>query len=261
MHRSFLLPVILCLAFISCRKPLDNVEDYFPRVKTESVEVLQNGDVQLEGEIVSEGHAPIEYIGYCFDSLNVPDLLKNQVSAVVSGTKFTVVYPGYLFDPYKRYYFRSWAANDYGYAYGDIVQLDSISATPIVTPCSPTMNTVTIGGGQPTMTIYSVSAPEADLDSWLITAEATTGRYYLEFGSKPATGEYITSTNSSSSLGDKNVHVYFYYNMIVGSLKSGTKVYINQTGPDKWEITICDAPWTFDGYNASGFKMSLTSPL
>ena len=230
---------------------------YYPEVKTVSAVIQNDGSVVVTGEITSNGTTPISYAGFCMDSTGSPEMLDAQeLSDDVSSTTFTANYSG--FDPYQTYYFRTFATNEFGYAYGNIISLDSIQA-PSVTPiCTLTANTVNIGGGTPTGTFSSIGAPSQSFDTWEIYASSSNTSMTFYFESKPQTGEYITTFSNPPFIG--GVKVSFYQGFLSGTLSSGSTVYINQTGPNTWEITICDAPWA---YNSSTFYLNsaFTCPL
>lgn len=255
---SALVTAMVFLFSGSCRKALPDVSDYFPDVRTVSATVQTDGTVLVEGEIVSEGDAPVEYTGFCCGTMNEPQLLNRQlISTSVSGTHFTAVYSGFSID--STYYFRSWATNDYGYVYGDIIVLDSIVATPVVAPCSLPMNSVNTGGSTPTYTYYDVTQPTQYMGIWEFDAESSSGpSVHFEFGSGLTTGIYTTTINTSPGSGE--VYVSFINGFTSGALNSGSNVYVNTIGPGTYEVTICNAPWT---YNSSTFyfRTRLTVPL
>lgn len=236
---SFFLLIVFILS--SCKKVEKDVNDYYPVVKTVSATVLSDGTVEVKGEITSEGAAPINDAGFCTDTLNYPDMLDMQTIATnIQGESFSVVYSG--LKPFTRYYFRSWATNAYGYSYGNIIFLDSIAATPLVAPCSPPMNTVDIGTGTGEETFYTVNATEHSY-YWEIQAHSNSVLLNLDFKTKPVTGIYTTTTSTSPE--DNTVNVNFWSGSIGPTLLAGSSVYVNQINSNKWEITICNAPWKY----------------
>jgi hypothetical protein len=251
----FLFFVFLSSFLSSCEKVESDMHDYYPVVRTVSATVLQDGSVQVKGEIVSEGTKPVEYAGFCFSTTPVPKMLDAQVIADRQGNFFTAVYSG--FDITTKYYFRSWATNGNGYSYGNIISLDSIKATPIIAPCSPAMNTVTIGAGTETWT--TVDPPAfSSASGWDFQATSNSIVMYFTFGSKPVTRIY-TTTSFNSPASDQ-VHVIFYSGFISGGLSDGSDVYVNQTGVDTWEMTICSASWSNGGgtnYMTAKFRCPL----
>lgn len=232
------------LLMLSCRKALKDVNDYFPKVKTIAATVQPDGSVLVEGEVESQGYSKIQNIGFCYSTKQEPTLADNQVAVCLGGHTFSVVYPSAGFSIDSVYYFRSWAANEKGYAYGNTISLNSIIATPVVPPCTFTMNKVRIASGNPIYTYYSVSVPERTFDNtWTFKAETPDGpTVYFEFGSEITTGIYNTTT--STSPGNKAVAIHFYQDFISGYLDVGNKVYVNTISPGVYDISICDATWT-----------------
>ncbi|HEU4716665.1 MAG TPA: hypothetical protein VFU15_02485 [Bacteroidia bacterium] len=253
---AFFVLFAICLVSASCRKALKDVNDYFPKVKTVSATVQANGSVMISGEIESDGADPIQYLGFCCGTHPDPRITDNQVIVQRDGNSFSAVLSGFSAD--SVYYFRSWAANSYGYAYGNVISLDSIAAVPVTPPCSLTMNTVDIGGSTGTHTYSSVSTPTSYMGIWQFTGNTATGPTVdFSFGSAIATGIYTTTLNTSPAAGQ--VYVDFTDGFIGGALNSGSSVYVNTVSPGVYDITICSAPWQ---YNSSTFyfKTHLTAP-
>lgn len=237
----------------SCRKVQKDVYDYYPEVKTVSVTVLSNGSVEVTGELISEGAAPLEHAGFCVSTNPLPNMLEGQAFA---DNTFSAVYSG--FSPGTKYYFRSWATNAYGYSYGNVISLDSVVVPNLTAPCTPTMNSINIGGGNPTQTYYNVDVPTYSSSGWDFQALSSSNTVNFRFGSELTTKIYTTTaaTNPSSD----QVRVNFYSGSLSGTLSAGSSVYVNQTGSNTWEITICSAPWT---YSSSTFYLTtkFTCPL
>lgn len=244
---------ILVISFltltISCRKALKDVNDYLPKIKTVSALIQTDGTVLVEGEVISEGAASIEYIGFCYSTSINPNMVSNQMRVTTNGTKFSAIYPGSGFDVDSVYYFRTWATNYYGYVYGNDVSLDSIIAMNITPPCTNIMNTVSEGGGQPTASYTNISPPVNYMNEWEFTAQTSSGpTVNFTFGSIITTGIYTTTTNTSPGYGEVNIS--FFGGFISGTLSDGSSVYVNTIGSGVYDISICSAPWQ---YNSSTF--------
>lgn len=242
MNRNFiklLLATAALTVIYSCGKVEKDAKDYYPTVKTVSATILTDGTVELKGEIVDEGSTEIEYAGFCMDTVTDPYMLSNQqIASSVSDGKFSVIYSG--FNPYKRYYFRSWATNDAGWVYGNTVSLDSIQATPVVIPCNLPANQINLAGA--TLGVSNVTPPTQGFDNWDVIVSTSNGTFTFVFGTKPSTGIYIlTSWNTPP---DNGVFVSFYSGFNQGSLNEGDTVYVNQLAPDQWDVNVCNASWT-----------------
>ena len=257
------LAIAVCMVFIlflnnACRKPLKEVDDYFPVIKTVSAVVQDDGSVLVTGEVESEGKAKdavIRYVGFCVSTGAEPKMLEKQLIAELSGSHFTGVYPASLFSVDSLYYFRTWGTNRYGYSYGNSIALDSIIAVPVTPPCNLAMNMVNIGGSQPTAYYDDIKGPSTD--NSIVATSFNGPSVTFEFGSALTTGVYQTTTNSSPV--GKQVFVSFYYQFISGALNTGSKVYVKKINSTRYEISICEAPWN---YNSSTFYFNtrLTTP-
>jgi len=224
----------------ACKKPLDEMADYYPTVRTESVTLMPNGTVKVVGRILSEGDAPVEYVGFCADTTAKPEMLDGQAIAELNGDQFTAIYSG--FDPYATYYFRSWATNEHGYSYGNVLSLDSIAAVPVEPPCMPANNTASIGTGTPAQTYYPIEAPEEYFNVWSFQANTNAHFITYRFGGGMGTGIYTTTTNTDPAPGYARISfVSGFYNAV---LSAGSSVYMEQLSPTSWRITVCQAPWT-----------------
>lgn len=240
----------------ACRKPLKDVEDYFPKVKTVSAIVQQDGSVKVSGEIESAGKtkgAVIDYAGFCYSTNPDPKMLDKQLIADLDGNNFTGAYSINLFDVDSTYYFRAWATNEYGYAYGDVIRLDSIITPTLTPPCKLDMNMLNIGASTATVYYDYVGAPDSDnsFSAYSFSGGPTIG---YRFGSSLTTGIFKTSSDGSPDPGQ----VYIFFSS--GSLKAGSNVYVNRLSSGKFEITVCDAPWPV-GSGTGYFNTHFITPL
>jgi hypothetical protein len=251
---AFLISVMLAS---SCQKPLKDVNDYFPKIQTTSAIVQPDGTVLLEGEVESEGAAPIDLLGFCWLNGEIPTLRNNQaLAATYEDGKFSTVISD--FDSDSVYYFRSWATNNYGYVYGNVLSLEGIIATPVDPPCTLSPNSWNHGAGS-YGTINDASEPAYLVDTWNVSADGNGIAVTLYFGSELTTGIYETS--ASTSPGSNGVYVNFYAGFINGHLNSGSDVYVNTIAPHQYEITICNAPWTYQSGSTFNFNMRFKTPL
>ena len=229
--------------FNSCRKPLKDVNDYFPKVKIVSAAVQLDGSVLVTCELESPGKskdAVMDNVGVCVSTNSNPKMHENQIIASLNGTSFTATYPGTDFSVDSVYYFSAWGANNYGYALGTPIAVDSIIATPVVPPCTWAINYVNIGTG-PSAYYYMVNAP--DSYNYFSAATGSGPTVNFQFGSALTTGIYTTTTELSPYAGQ--VFVSFYSGFVSGALNSGSNVYVNRLSATSHEISICNAPWIY----------------
>lgn len=252
--KGYILLISILTLGMACRKPLKNVEDYFPKVTTVSAVVQSDGTVKVTGNIDSPGRtkgAAIDYAGFCVNTNPEPKMLEGQLIGELDGTTFTAVYPATLFNIDSTYYFRTWATNEYGYSYGNVIRLDSIITPTITPPCKLTLNTINIGGSTPTAQLDVMGTPDSDnsFSGYSFSGPSVSFR----FGSPLTTGIFKTS-DSSPQRGQ------VYVSFTSGALSSGSNVYVNRLSASKFEITICEAPWT-SNFTTFYFNTHFTTPL
>jgi hypothetical protein len=255
IKKPILLISILVLS-IACRKPLKDVEDYFPKVKTISAIVQDDGTVKVTGEIESAGktkNAVIDYAGFCLSTNPEPKMLQEQLLVDLSGTTFTGIYPAALFNIDSTYYFRTWATNEYGYSYGNAIRLDSIITPTLTPPCTLAMNMLNIGASTSTVYYDVVGAPDSD-NSFSAYSFSGGPTISFQFGSALTTGIFKTSPDQSPDPGQ--VHIRFSS----GSLSAGSNVYVNRLSANKFEVTVCEAPWSI-GSGTAYFNTHFITPL
>jgi hypothetical protein len=252
---NILFLLIILGTVISCRKPLKDVQDYFPEVKTVSAVIEDDGSVTVTGEIISQGKAKgsaIENAGICFSTNSEPKMHERQVIASLSDNTFSVSIPAITFNADSTYYFRTWAVNDYGYSYGGILKLDSIEATPVVAPCTLPNNS--FNAGSFTNTYYSINPPDAN---YYFSTSSSTYNINYQFGSPLANGIFTTVTGTSP--GYRQVSISLWGSWNYGGVNAGSTVYVNQLTPTTFEITVCSATWTTDGMTLN-FNTHFTTP-
>jgi hypothetical protein len=232
---------LLALALLGCKKPLDDVRDYFPRVTTESASVQPDGSVVVVGRVTHTGPSEMVAVGFCASTSPVPEMLESQALATLSGDRFTATYTG--FATTGTYYFRAFAVNGSGYAYGNVISLSDIEPEPVVPTCTPNLNAIAPGGGLFAETLFpsTITSPQQGFSGWEVTGNSNAHNLTCLFGSALSTRIFTTTT--STSPGDGEARISFWSGFTSAVLYAGSPVYVNQLTPTQWEITICQAPW------------------
>lgn len=247
---TFLL--LLLLATTSCQKVYRDINDYFPKITTISATVQSDGTVLVEGTVEDEGADALRYLGFCCSANPEPQMLDRQVLAEFDGVHFTAVYEG-GFDPDSVYYFRSWAANGYGWSYGNTVSAENIIGTAITPPCTLAGNSLDLGIGQGADQFFQIGPPYTVPGGWAFAAATFSGPT-IEFRFPELMTTKIYQTVGHTSPGPGEVFVSFYSGFISGSLNPGSEVYVKRlNGEDLFEVVICDGEW---GYNSSLFYLN-----
>lgn len=224
-----------------CRKPLNDVMDYYPKVVTESVEVRPDGTVEAVGRITAAGATDLVAAGFCVSTSPTPVMTDNQGIGTVSGDRFTVVYGN--FSTTGTYYFRSWATNEDGYTYGNTVAVSDITPVPVEPPCTPTLDLVVLGGGLNNESYYpgQISSPSAQMGIWQVTANTSAHHFTYRFGTALGTRVYTTTT--AMDPGPGQVSIGFISGFTSGTILAGAEVHVVQLTTAQWEVTVCQAPW------------------
>jgi hypothetical protein len=239
---TLLFLFVLLVLCSGCSKVQKNVHDYYPQVATTSAVVQADGSVLVKGTILSEGADPLSFVGFCMDTLPVPDMASNQklVDTIYSNT-FTASYPN--LKAFKKYYFRTFAANRNGYSYGDVIAVGNVQIDSNTIDCKPALDSMKIVGNhrEDSMKIYSATSPVySTADGWVINVNAYEYGMILYFHDYPTQGTYLI-TNLSPDYSP-------YVRINVSSpltfdtyLNSGTKLYVRSIDATHFEISFCDA--------------------
>lgn len=240
----FLLFLLLTAA--SCQKVYRDINDYFPKITTISATVQPDGTVLVEGTVEDEGADALRYLGFCCSVNPEPQMLDRQVLAEFDGLHFTAVYEG-GFDPDSVYYFRSWAANGFGWVYGNTVSAGDIIGSSVTPPCTLSGNSLDLGIGQGTEQYFQIGTPYAVPGGWAFSAETYSGPT-IEFRFPELITTKVFQTVGHTSPGPGEVFVSFYSGFIAGSLSPGSEVYVKRLNDDDlFEIVICDGEWEYNG--------------
>lgn len=254
MKKKILLITVAAIVLFSqaCENVEQNVEDYYPRVKTIDAQYLGYGMIEVVGCIENQGTTPIEEAGFCLDT-KIPEMLKNQLMAsYYQSDTFAALYRGDW--PAGKYYLRAWATNENGYSLGNNLSFEIIK-TPVSAPCTPTPNAIDFDGYGDFRT-FSYTEVDGDFNNFTycyVDAYNYLGGVHLMFGSRPTTGTY-TITDSSPAYNEVTAEMSFLdYST---SLLTGSIIYVNEYLHDNWEIIICEAPWTksVNNYVTAEFK-------
>lgn len=234
----------------SCQKAEKSVKDYYPRLSTSAI-VLDDGTVEVTGYIEDIGVGDLSSAGFCMDTTENPHMTSNQIQA---GSGFKAIYEGFDFE--KTYYFRAWATNEYGYAYGNTVALSNISPKKVDAPCSPPENTIQNGITVATPVIGAVG-PTNSGNIWKISAIGTGNSLTMEFGEKPISKVY-TVVSTTSTVDRDEVRFYFDAGSS-GALEPGQKVYVEKISDTEWRVITCAAIWNWNG-NTLYYTMNIKVP-
>ncbi len=182
-------------------------------------------------------------MGFCFDTIPDPRPNStgnlNHTQGVLDGKKFTGDFP--WFDAYQKYYFRAYAVTFEGdYVFSGQSVLDTIHAKRVVPTCNPTFGRINLGSSN-IQYVSSAETPELGIYGYEIEVRSNNNWFDIEFGEYPISGIYKTTQQDP----EENQIRIAIFGPGGGVLDGGTNVYINQLGPKKWNMVICDAKYTF----------------
>lgn len=241
-----------CLLFsLGCSKVQKHVKDYYPEVRTVSATVQPDGSVLVKGEVLQEGADPVSFLGFCMDTLPVPGMLSGQqLTDTIRDRVFQTRYKD--LKPFTRYYFRAFAANANGYAYGNPVVIENVIIDPFIIPCKPAADSIYVTGSLRKDRERTYGTPGIrQTDGWEVKAYYNSYVLTFAFDNYPIQGEYEL-TDASYPV-DRYVQVMLSGPMTFGTvLDGGTKLYIKPIDADHFELSMCDAVLSFgDNYKIS----------
>ncbi len=232
--------VAFLAVLISCKKPLKNVEDYFPKVEF-TCEKNADGTVTVKGTIVDEGADFVEGMGFCYSENPEFPITENQIlTSNASGIEEKFTGP---FDPTKTYYFKFFAANGYGRAESTVLSLTGIESVPVIAPCALNLNSYQINiqnGG-----ITDFGAPVVNVDKVMYPCSGNFLPFMrVTFRTPPLTGLYTTTTNSGVQNGQVKIELS---NGSTSVVNDGATVYVNRLSETQFKVEVCDATVNFSG--------------
>jgi hypothetical protein len=245
----------LLLTFVSCVKPLKNIEDYFPEIEL-SAKTLDDGSVLVEGKYIKQGAGSIDKQGFSYSYFENGEITENQV--LLNGDDvFSHIYPAGFF-PDSTYYFKAFSDNNFGYVFSNTVKLTDIKAIPVVAPCAVTPGTLYVEPFSYSV-VYNPAYHSFDYVEYncygSFSGQGKTANF--RFKKPPLTGVYTTK----AYLGEDDKAVVFsisngFDNGLVSYEKS---VYVNRIDANNFKIEICDATWKI-GTTSFDVKCNFTRP-
>ncbi|MFM9984650.1 MAG: hypothetical protein ACKVOK_05415 [Flavobacteriales bacterium] len=246
--------LLMATLFVSCVRPLKDVEDYYPEVEVVSYTPNIDGSITITGRIVSTGHTEIEYAGMSITSTGTPTGSENQQLGNLSGDTFSVTYDGvededgsyFELDPDHTYFVRAFAANDDGYAISETFTIDPWEIPTIDAPCTPPLNTYNVGSGN--VSAFA-SGPTMSAGQYQYSLTSLNGDVMFTMNQPIHAGFYTTSTEGGFIANDEVMISYTNFNYYV--ISAGSTVYVNETSDNVFEVTVCAAPFNLGGLSTS----------
>ena len=143
--KSFLLLVLFCALFLSCKE-----EKYKPDVKTVEVKEITSNSAIIVGQLVSDGGCENVEFGFLWDTKEDPSF-ENESESIKCSDASMFLYELENLEPSTEYFVRAYARNEIGLSYGEPLRFmtSEYKGLPIVETLEPTnltTNSVTING-------------------------------------------------------------------------------------------------------------------
>ena len=231
--------------FFSCKKK--KFDDALPIVTIESVTAWNTDSVLLTGNVTSTGAKALKCVGFAFGDKPSFSLLSNQVLFERKGTgQFQAVVRA-LRD--STYYFRSFAANGFGYSTSSSIKFKVPNPIPVYAPCTLTNNYIKDGGVGFTVST-SGSSVNPQFGNYMVTMNGVSEDIRVSFASVPSNGIY-TTVSTSTTLGAGQICVSIT-NFNVYYAKPGGQIYVAIDSTGKTILTTCAIQ-----YNNGSFDVTL----
>ena len=239
-RKRFYLFIILVLVIAGCSDNSELFEDYsnvLPEVKTVSASMPVNDTILIVGELITSGRGKIDVVGFCYHEEHVPDMLDNQIVFVPSGDLFGAELTG--FEPNDTINIRTFAANSYGYVYGNTLKYVVPYPTAVEPPCKLDDNTI--------ISEFDYNVGYCYDDEYMFSYEIVvtisySTRLKIRFNEMPISGVYKTNyynyleedkRNVEGLVGDNIVHI-------------GDNVYVDVNYIDETiKIEFCDLVYNY----------------
>jgi len=220
--KNILLIAILFLLIFSCKKEESVVSKAIPPVvKTNSSSEIASSTAKIWGEVVEEGSSAANERGFVYSEKNPsPSTSDNKVVSGFGKGEFNALISSLI--PKTKYYFKAYANNQSGIAYGDakdFTTLDGMNLPTLVTNqisnitfsgCTIGGNITSDGGGiiLEKGIVYSTSANPTILNNKLVSSNSANSYTLVLGGLTDNTTYYIRAfaTNSKgTNYGDQQV--------------------------------------------------------
>lgn len=236
------LTILLLFSFIltSCQFDLFEEDEYvLPETTILKVSNNEVNETEITFSVSDPSEYAIAYMGICFNQIGNPATHENQ--SLFQGERGSFVMKISDLKADSTYYFRSFAANDFGYSESNVISYQIPEPVPIFAPCTINVNTVEEDNVPYSTYSEFASANSGNAGNYGVDLmyNNISGQQNLKFSfnSLPTTGIYTTADLSSFSSNNKNVYVNLTN---VSTIQSGAKLYIENINSDSLRLTFCD---------------------
>lgn len=240
----------ICILLSACKK--HTFDETLPKVTTETPTPYGNDSLIITGNVSLAGVGSVEYIGFCWDTVTTnPDIITNQILGNGATGNFSATIP---YHKGQTYYIRAFAANNFGYTAGKVIQYPidtTTAASPPTVPCSLNSNTFNENGTNYGALGSKSAAPS--YGNYAVVVNLSNGDFLeFDFAGTPHNGTYTTTT-AASNIGNNQVYASIITNVSIGAnnqadINSGQSVYITMSGSNG-TLAACSLSYSY--YSAS----------
>jgi hypothetical protein len=230
---------ILLLAGCNKIKYQADVHDYYPKLGGTTAKVESDGSVTATGTLQSAGSGELYFAGFCMDTVSGPELHIGQLlSEEISGSAFSASYSG--LDGSKKYYIRSFAANAYGYAYGEEIVVDRPGPDTNKISCHPADRIMLIETESSTQSRPYNTVSELGPTNHTLSIEGGGVNLDFEFGRRPTSGVY--KIWETADMRSDQVRIFAYTPLGGYRMPNGGSIYVQQLDSRRIRVWICHQP-------------------
>ncbi|MCB0706853.1 MAG: hypothetical protein KDC34_16170 [Saprospiraceae bacterium] len=245
------IPFILLLfpiLFSGCKNSLDlfeDFDDYLPVIEIKSISMIDDFTAQVIIEIISEGAAEINYAGMQH-SLS-PDMSLFENHTLVQSPSASFILEAKELEHSTTYYFRAFAANDYGHYYGSILSFDVPGLSPPDVPCTIPENLVINDGVSHNANVINHGTDVGNY-TYGINVDCPSAGFMVNvfFNKVPENGIYNTSTYANLEGHEQRVLVEIAFDGGFQTVPtySGKKLYVVENEDGSKNVIFCDLSYT-----------------
>lgn len=245
----YLIPLIVPFFLLACSKEYNP-----PEVETVSVAVAEEGILEITGRVIEDYGHIVSYSGFCLSTLTTtPEMRNSQILYGETEGEFNALIP--YTEEGVDIYVRTFAANDYGYNYGNVLKFTTPDFLSPEVPCNVPVDTIECNCfNYPNITsfaLWNADTNRGSLSSGVIrldiTGQGNSPNIYFELNRMPRNGVYDIVGDTRFREGYRNevsatVHDFSLYRVLEGQL------YITETEDNKLRFEFCDLIYKTDPY-------------
>ncbi len=243
--KKIITTIVITLGFWACTPDYDNI---LPLVETVDLNSPEDGVILMKGRIADDRGLEVEAAGFCASLDPEPTMEQTQVIGSGSNNDFRGLL--YYDEAGVTIYVRTFAVNEYGYSYGDVLSIVTPDFIPPDVPCSEPENTLKDNEVRYNLRYIDTGEVYQVFGAFAIQADSPGPNILIELNRKPRNGTYTTA---NGNIGDKGADVA---RVVLTPGFSGPvevaadqKVYVTKLDNGGWLFEFCDLNYKLNGFN------------